>query len=125
MENNNDKPTGVQLIAAERQRQIEKEGYTREHDREHLEGELAYGAICYAYPDKRLMRKMHDGDGPGVPTVDLENGPDGPGTYLVLPPSIWPFDLSSWKPVPGDRVKELSKAGAMIAAEIDRLLSLG
>jgi len=29
--------------------------------------------------------------------------------------------VSHWKPTPDDRVRELVKAGALIAAEIDRL----
>jgi len=35
--------------------------------------------------------------------------------------NIWPWDFKWWKPTPNDRVRELVKAGALIAAEIDRL----
>ncbi|MGE0456387.1 MAG: hypothetical protein AB7I13_00015 [Vicinamibacterales bacterium] len=38
-------------------------------------------------------------------------------------PRFWPFDCCDWKP--GDRIRELEKAGALIAAEIDRLLRVG
>lgn len=34
----------------------------------------------------------------------------------------WPWHKESFKPTPNDRIKELTKAGALIAAEIDRLL---
>ena len=34
----------------------------------------------------------------------------------------WPWDDEWWKPTPDDRIRELVKAGALIAAEIDRLL---
>lgn len=34
---------------------------------------------------------------------------------------LWPWALGSFKPSPGDRVRELEKAGALIAAEIDRI----
>lgn len=115
------KITGAELIQRERIRQIEEEGFTPEHDTQHFEGKLAYAAICYAYPNKRLIRKKHDGDGPDLPAVHLKDGPEGEGTYLVMPPSVWPFELKSWKPTPDDRIRELTKAGAMIAAEIDRL----
>jgi hypothetical protein len=37
---------------------------------------------------------------------------------LTLPP--WPWEQSTWKPS-DDRVRQLVKAGALIAAEIDRL----
>ena len=42
----------------------------------------------------------------------------------AMPPRLrgplpWPWDADWWKP--GDRIRELTKAGALIAAEIDRL----
>lgn len=87
---------GIELIAEERQRQIEKEGWTQEHDAEHTDFSLIQAAICYATPTER--RK------------------------LVGPiPFLWPWMDHFWKPTPNDRVRELVKAGALIAAEIDRL----
>lgn len=85
---------GVALIAAERQRQIESEGWTPEHDDEHGDGEIAAAAACYASPAWSRMRSHQ-------------------------PPLLWPWDEQWWKP--GDRIRELVKAGALIAAEIDRL----
>lgn len=42
------------------------------------------------------------------------------------PPPDWPWDLKRhWKPTPGDPVRQLVKAGALIAAEIDRRLADG
>lgn len=82
------------LIAAERRRQIEMEGWTPEHDdEEHGMGQLAAAAACYALPP--------DEDEPSDP------------------PKFWPWGKEWWKP--GDRVHELTKAGALIVAEIDRL----
>ena len=43
--------TGVELIAQERERQIEKEGWTAEHDADHTEGQLAKAAACYAFEE--------------------------------------------------------------------------
>lgn len=40
--------TGIELIAAERARQINIEGWTSEHDDEHESGELIQAAIRYA-----------------------------------------------------------------------------
>ena len=34
------------------------------------------------------------------------------------------IEVEGWKPTPDDRIKELAKAGALIAAEIDRLQRL-
>lgn len=119
--------TGVQLIADERKRQIEQEGYSSQHDLEHIEGELAYAAICYADPRRQLV-KLADGDTAAaangkLAVVHLPDGPQGPGTYYIKPNSFWPFEPDMWKPSKDDRIRDLTKAGAMIAAEIDRLLA--
>jgi len=87
---------GVSLIAVERQRQIDVEGYTAEHDARE-DGALALAAACYATPER--YRRLHSD---GIPT-------------------LWPWNISFWRPTPNDRVRELVKAGALIAAEIDRL----
>lgn len=91
---------GVQLIAEERRRQIEKEGWTEQHDDQHNTGDLATAAACYAsaefYRQSNLLGKNNT-------------------------PEIWPFHKHWWKPTPENRIRELQKAGALIAAEIDRL----
>jgi hypothetical protein len=89
--------TGAELITAERQRQIDVEGWTPKHDTQYWDGDLAMAAICYAWPPYR--RKLL------FPTV----------------PTLWPWRSVDWKPSPDDRIRELVKAGALIAAEIDRL----
>lgn len=94
--------TGAELIAEERQRQIEVEGYTKEHDAKHTHGSLASAAICYAIPSE--YRKY------SYCPLRKERVPD-----------FWPWGLEYWKPCPKDRIRELVKAGALIAAEIDRL----
>lgn len=96
--------SGVNLIFAERERQKFDEGWTAEHDAEHTYGELADAAASYAMtPDTRAT----------ITAVCMER--DG------LPP-MWPWDKQWWKPTPDNRIRELVKAGALIAAEIDRLL---
>jgi|SRR5690625_1904110 len=89
--------TGIELIAEERERQIEVEGWTPEQDYRHNRQELARAAACYAVPPRRRE------------------------VYEEGEPYDWPWDGVSWKPVPDDRIRELQKAGALIAAEIDRL----
>ena len=93
---------GIERIAAERMRQLKQEGRgAPEHDDKCVDGQLADAAACYAavYP---IWRK--DGSTP------------------------MPF---RWKPLPifrnapsTKRIKQLSLAGALIAAEIDRLQRL-
>ncbi|MGG7470795.1 hypothetical protein ACVVIH_20585 [Chryseobacterium arthrosphaerae] len=97
--------TGVELIAEERKRQIESEGWTLEHDKHHSNGELADAAALYAMTEETRSY------------VDHQWGND---MWL----HFWPFELKWLKFTPNDRVKQLCKAGAMIAAEIDRLNNL-
>lgn len=77
---------GAEMIAAERQRQIEAENWTPEHDDRHLPGDLASAGAAYALNDDEF----------------------------------WPWP-DWWNPGDDD-VRRLVKAGALIAAEIDRLL---
>lgn len=93
---------GVELIAAERERQIDEEGWTVDHDDDHVRDQMALAAMCYACPDGLDLRS------PGNP-------------WKGNPPIGWPWDARWWKPSPDDRIRELVKAGALIAAEIDRL----
>lgn len=83
--------TGAELIVAERQRHFDVEGWTPEHDDQWIHGELAVAAACYAV--HRLG--------------------------LILVRKVWPWDRSWWKPT--DEITDLKKAGALLAAEIDRL----
>lgn len=83
--------SGLDRIAAERRRQISTEGWTAEHDNTHVDGEMWRAAACYLF------------------------GPDDSVTE-----ECWPWHKSWYKPS-SDRIRELEKAGALIAAEIDRL----
>jgi hypothetical protein len=96
---------GVSRIAAERKRQIEVEGWTPEHDGEHRCGELARAACGYA-----ALASYQAGP---------RNLVDDPLQPPILPRD-WPWDVSWWKPS-HDLIRNLVKAGALIAAEIDRL----
>ena len=113
--------TGIELIAAERKRQIEVEGWTPEHDDGHSSGELAMAAACYATTSLIYRRD------------------DYANQMRFLDP--WPWDdvydrryrMGSAKKNPGNVLPDpatytdeetidlLVKAGALIAAEIDRL----
>lgn len=93
--------TGAELIERERRRQTDAEGYSYRHDDAHTHDELVLAAVQYALPDGRRSY----------------------GEYRVFDvPIDWPWENEAWKPTPDDRVRELVKAGALIAAEIDRLL---
>lgn len=96
---------GVELIFLERERQIIKEGYTAAHDDLHTECELAVFAACYALD---VAAKTGEAELP----VQAK--------YAHAAGVLLPFDRRWWKPEL-DPVKQLTKAGALIAAEIDRL----
>lgn len=98
---------GIELIAEERQRQVEKEGWTPEHDDQHENGEMALAACCYAHPAPEFC----------------ERGFFHPKSEFKIP-QWWPWDEMWWKPTPDDKIRQLTKAGALIAAEIDRLQRL-
>lgn len=82
---------GIELISEERKRQIEKEGYTQEHDNNHNTEEFVLAAIAY-----------------------LECNFEGYEADLT-----WPWDSNSFKPK--DVKTNLVKAGALIAAALDRI----
>ncbi len=103
--------TGVELIAKERTRQIEDEGWNAAHDRGHAH-DLALAASCYAAPRRdRPVRVVHGQEYTG----DFED------IRQFVIPENWPWSPEWWKPTPDDRIRELVKAGALIAAAIDSL----
>lgn len=89
-------------VAAERRRQITAEGWTPEHDDNHVNDEIAALACFYAMP-------------PGAREWDTSST----GYGLRLGDAILPHDWASIED--GDRRRELVKAGALILAEIERL----
>jgi hypothetical protein len=116
----NHRADAVSLIAAERERQKSKEGWSAKHDADHVHDELAIAAACYALPD-RAREIICD-------TIPICGGGSftQPGVRYVTGterPRLWPWERRWWKPTPDDRIRELAKAGALIAAEIDRLLA--
>jgi hypothetical protein len=94
-----DQKTGVELIADERKRQIEVEKWDYKHDSVYDHEELAMAGAIYATP-----HVVRDYEPNGIPV-------------------LWPWDGKWWKPNPKDRIRELVKAGALIAAQIDLELS--
>ncbi len=88
--------SGAELIAAERQRQIEVEGWDATNDDQHENDELLHAAAVYMSATCTY----------GSPLEDV----------------VWPWDAELFKPgEPVDKIRCLTKAGAILAAEIDRL----
>jgi hypothetical protein len=97
--------TGAKLISDEREAQLEH--YDADHDAHEVKGELAAAAALYAaddtYVDEILREKLSRAD------------------YTQL----WPWHDGSYPDKRGilERIRQLTIAGALIAAEIDRLLA--
>lgn len=94
-------PTAMELIVAERVRQVGVEGWSLEHDDTHTNGEIAQAAAVYALPESERFMFIDD-----------------------TSPELWPWDDAWYKPSPDNRLRELVKAGALIVAEIERLQRL-
>ncbi len=86
-------------VLAERQRQIDVEGWTPEHDDAHGYGDLARAAACYALTIREWRFRI-----------------DGALNVLEY---LWPWSLEWWKPT--TRRRDLVKAAALILAEIERI----
>jgi len=84
-------------VLAERQRQISAEGWTPEHDDEHIPGTLSQAAGCYVEWNAWEAEYQRDG----------------------AIPVNWPWAAEWWKPK--DERRNLVRAGALILAEIERL----
>lgn len=94
----------IEDVTAERQRQIDVEDFSHEHDDEHVKGEMAFAAACYAISG-------------AVP--EEERGKSN--ELLAMVQFIWPktWGLTWW--TPKNRRRDLVKAAALIIAEIERI----
>jgi hypothetical protein len=92
----------ARALIAERQRQIEREGYTEAHDDEHDTGELAGAAAAYALAAADDLYPLSLGD----------------GDYREEAPDCFPLGWT-WKHDTPRRM--LVKAGALVLAELERL----
>lgn len=95
----------VAMVIDERNRQVGNEGFTTARDDGYVQCELARAAAAYATP--RGFRRLQDDQ---------------------RTPVAWPWAPGWWKPAAqtdAGRLRELSKAGALILAEMERILRKG
>lgn len=105
--------TGIELIAKERQEQIEKHGWNAKHDDKHNTGELAdAAAVCAS--TVRIYNKFEYANNTHFDVLAMK------GWKLPLD---WDGNrlLDNNKSSKKTRIHQLKVAGALIAAEIDRL----
>lgn len=94
-------------VIAERERQIECEGWTPEHDDAHSDGSIAAAAASYAYVSTL--------------TGERRGSVSRPNSHVnnrVLR-ELWKWSSTWWKPK--NPRADLVRAGALILAEIERL----
>lgn len=99
--NPDDLPKAAIDVIEERQRQRDDEGWTEEHDDQHIRGELGAAAACYAVPSRERMHAFN---------------------------LFWPVSWAkSWFKPSGAhddlnaRRRDLVKSGALVIAEIERI----
>lgn len=95
--------SGAELIAVERRRQIAEEGWTPEHDDEHTSGELTDAAACFLLAADGMVHK----------------GWSQARAREKMLAFCWPWSPAWCKP-DATAIGNYKKAGALIAAEIDR-----
>jgi len=106
--------TGIDKIIEERGRQRRR--WPLAHDRAHVGGELLQAARCYLWAAQLLSQFQHTRD---TDTVDRWLR-EPVNTRLLPEVPTWPFETVAWRPG-RDAGRCLEKAGALIAAELDRL----
>lgn len=97
---------GTKLIEQYREEQISKHNWSVQHDIDvNKDGQFVQAAVSYLSATNQVQVKT------------------ATGPITVRPLDIWPSNWSTnWFKAGDDKIKNLSKAGALIAAEIDRLL---
>lgn len=99
--------SGIELIAEERQRQIEVEGYSKEHDSQHKVSEFIEAANSYT--ESAVAYALKDEGAINDALTNL--------LQYLKKSFVWGYD--AFKPT--NCLRDLIKAGALIAAAIDRL----
>lgn len=107
------KSKGLRVIMEERWRQVKVHCWSDKRDDTYVNDELAYAAACYALPRESRIKLLNQGN-----------------ETIYLREMLWPWAEQWWKPDESNkgsvdgRIEELAKAGALIAAELDRLLRI-
>lgn len=108
-------PSGAHMISRERARHASL-GWTQEHDAEHQSEELAWAACYYALPEDIEIDESDGGNGLGyVFRLSLD-------AYYFFNRTNWHWQYA--KRDNKNRIQQLTVAGALIAAEIDRVIAL-
>jgi hypothetical protein len=91
---------GLAMIMHERRGQVEDRGYSPERDDAYTEGQLWNAAHGY------------------LSTIGSYDMGESPAVIAQEPPDYWPWAAEHWKP--RGSIEDLTRAGALIAAELTR-----
>ncbi|MDY6893802.1 MAG: hypothetical protein SVO01_00065 [Thermotogota bacterium] len=97
---------GIKKVVSERFRQIQIEGWSKDHDSQHYPSELALAGMLYVSDAIKNMEA-------------IENGLC---TFKNNAPENWPWSERWWKPTPNTPSRQLEKAAALLIAAIDRFI---
>lgn len=97
-------PASILAVAAERRRQVEVEGWTAEHDDEHVPGDLSRAGACYALA--AAARNLRE-----TGLTELADNIEAAIRWL------WPWHRSWWKPQ--DNRRDEIRGTALIIADLD------
>jgi len=106
---NSDLAEIILSLISERNRQTLVEGYTTSHDDEHTEGQLALLAAAYALSSREpgrigtLPRTRKP-----MPSIEFAN-------------TVESIECYGWEFTQKDPIRDLTRAGALILAELERL----
>lgn len=113
----------MDLIRAERQRQIDIEGWTPDHDDQHDDGQLMRAAMCYYMHGTGRAAYRNTSSLVSTDTCPhCGNGLRHRRINASLPMG-WPWEPRWWKPQNTNR--DLVRSGALLLAEKDRLARRG
>lgn len=135
-----DVDSGGKRIGLERVRQLSEEGFSIEDDQIYTEGELWLAAQSYLEAVEQLETTVPNMIREAKNTLKALNGGTSVHAFAearnrlreaieemeehpehFVQPAAWPWMQSAFKPS-ADPIRNLEKAGALIAAEIDRRL---
>lgn len=117
-----DSDTGADLIRQERIRQTTKEGWSKKHDSNYHCYELACAAMSYIH-HAMLIPSIKGSDEQSTKAEALAKVSKWEDNRFWK--DSWPWSDTWWKPAPktfDGKVRDLTKAGALIAAQIDLLI---
>ena len=110
--------TGIELITEERKEQIGEHGFTVEHDKDHNDSSLSWNAAVLASPII-LFHKQDFANTVSFGKAEVDKD------WKLPSPNYKPHRsnvITNNEDLPKkERVKQLKVAGALIAAEIDRI----